>query len=377
MAIEAKLLSRFAKRKRAGDSWTRDDRGPGPAAMTTSAADDDDDNDDNEMENTEAMEEEEEEWWTVGEDWAEQESPPPKRCRFGGGSGSGGDRPPDSELMQGALCLSIAKMNAYRAHREPCLRRSVLVANMTHRLKKDMRAKRRRRRCAVTAPTATTTPAQFLDARVTTPPIDLATRGPLVPDTPSRAAPAEIDAAAAVRSPAPWSGGEESRRGASAAAAAASAAAPAEAAAPFAWPTEELFWKPSCSWDEGTELSTVSLTDSLLQAAGLSGPDPTYLAMDLSHTLDDIFAEIDTALYDFDLFSPGVLASCAAGSTGDGGAAPVLAGGYGGGESDGSGDPWLRCFPVACGSEASGTPASQWKAELSDLEHIMEVLVGS
>ncbi|XP_075927176.1 uncharacterized protein LOC116947781 isoform X2 [Petromyzon marinus] len=371
MAIEA-LLSHFAKRKRAGDSWSRDDRGPGPAAMTTSAADDDD-NDDNEMENTEAMEEEE--WWAVDEDWAEQGGPPTKRCRRGGGSG--GDRPPDSELMQGALCLSIAKMNAYRAHREPCLRRSVLVANMTHRLKKDMRAKRRRPRGAATA----TTPAQLLDARATTPPVDLATREPLVPNTPLRAASAEVDAAAAVRSPAPWSSGEESRRGALAAAA---AAAPAEVAAPVAWPTEELFWKPSCGWDEGSELTTVSLTDSLLQAAGLSGPDPAHLAMDLSHTLDDIFAKIDTALYDFDLFSPGVLASCAAGSASDGGGgdgcggiAPVLAAGYGGGESDGSGDSWLRCFPVACGSEASGTPASQWKAELSDLEHIMEVLVGS
>ncbi|CAN0406121.1 unnamed protein product [Lampetra fluviatilis] len=84
----------------------------------------------------------------------------------------------------------------------------------------------------------------------------------------------------------------------------------------------------------------------------LDGTATAFLLPELS--LDDVFTDVDTAMYDFDLFAPS-----------------ALAGGRGAGPA--AGDEWPRGgVPAPCSSATGGSP--QFKADLSELDHIMEVL---
>ncbi|XP_032804401.2 SERTA domain-containing protein 2-like [Petromyzon marinus] len=90
-------------------------------------------------------------------------------------------------------------------------------------------------------------------------------------------------------------------------------------------------------------------------AGCLDGTATAFLLPELS--LDDVFTDVDTAMYDFDLFAPTALAS-------------------GRGAGPAAGDEWPRGgVPAPCSSATGGSP--QFKADLSELDHIMEVLVGS
>uniref|UniRef100_A0A8C4R1I8 SERTA domain-containing protein n=1 Tax=Eptatretus burgeri TaxID=7764 RepID=A0A8C4R1I8_EPTBU len=110
-------------------------------------------------------------------------------------------------------------------------------------------------------------------------------------------------------------------------------------------------------------------TDLLL--SGFELPDTPVLLQDLC--LDDDFTDIDTTMCDFDLFAPAVLASSRSSVSQ---VASVPSPGVPSTHAPPPIEEWSsRSLPSACGSVTSS--GQQFKTDLSELDHIMEVLVGS
>uniref|UniRef100_UPI00358F28A2 SERTA domain-containing protein 2-like isoform X1 n=2 Tax=Myxine glutinosa TaxID=7769 RepID=UPI00358F28A2 len=127
---------------------------------------------------------------------------------------------------------------------------------------------------------------------------------------------------------------------------------------------------PSATEDIQAKLAEArNPTDLLL--SGFELPDTPVLLQDLC--LDDDFTDIDTTMCDFDLFAPAVLASSRSSVSQ---VASVPSPGVPSTHAPPPIEEWSsRSLPSACGSVTSS--GQQFKTDLSELDHIMEVLVGS
>ncbi|CAK6435130.1 unnamed protein product [Pipistrellus nathusii] len=268
--------------------------------------------------------------------------------------------------------ISLMKLYQQRPLSEPSLQRTVLINNMLRRIQEELRREGSLRPAPAAPAAAPAPPAGLGGCREAPPPAP----GPAAPP----GAPAPLEACLTPASLLEDDGGDQDTFCTSPAAAAVQPAAPARLPPPALPPEKDSF---SSALDEIEELCP---TPTSAQAAdGSKGgappkadglllpearPDDPKLMDSLPGnfevttstgfltdlTLDDIlFADIDTSMYDFD---PCTSAAGAASKV-----APVSA------------DDLLKT--LAPYSSQPVAPSQPFKMDLTELDHIMEVLVGS